>query len=100
MRELIKFKIDKGYTVYKMRAIDAIEIFNGFGICDNCNKFASKGIYVPILNRYLCEDCFIDWKERCKMYEDDLWFENAYVKFVDRFIKAHKEMKLIDNTKV
>lgn len=100
MRIIEKFKIDKGYVAYKMRNIDAIEIFNGFGICDSCSKLTHYGYYVPILNYYKCEDCFNEWKKNCIYYPEDLWFENAYVKFVDRMIKNSKEMKLIDKTKV
>ena len=99
MREIEKFKIDKGYVVYKMRNIDAIQIFNGFGICDSCNKLTRYGYYIPILNWYKCEECFNEWKENCIYYPEDIWFEDRYVKFVDTFIKQSKEMKLIDTLK-
>jgi len=99
MRVIEKFKTDKGYIVYKMRNIDAIQIFNGFGICDTCSSLTRYGYYIPVLNHYKCEHCFNVWKKLCIYYPEDLWFEEAYIKHVDKIIKQSKEMKLIDTLK-
>ena len=100
MREIEKFKIDKGYIVYKMSNIDAIGIFNGFGICDDCSSSTRVGYYVPVLNHYMCEDCFNEWQKVCIYYEEDLWFQSGNVKIVDNIINYVREVKLIDKTKV
>ena len=50
-------------------------LFNGkhFTICDNCMAAINKGayIYVPVLNRILCQRCFDDWQKNGTWYEKD-----------------------------
>ena len=49
--------------------------FNGkrFTICDSCMASINKGsyIYVPVLNRVLCQRCFEDWQKNGTWYEED-----------------------------
>ena len=44
-----------------------------FALCDTCNISIHKGayIYVPVLNRILCQRCFDDWQKNGKWYEED-----------------------------
>ena len=56
--------------------------FNGkrFIICDNCTAAINKGayIYVPVLNRVLCQRCFDDWQKNGTWYEEDKNYQNRY----------------------
>lgn len=96
MREIQKFKIEEGYVAYKMRKLDAIIIFNSLGICDYCAESDVCGYYIPVLNCYYCEECFNDWKDRCIYYEEDIWYENLNIKFVDKVINQNADMKLLE----
>lgn len=87
MSKIIKFKIKKGYVVYKMTALDCIFLFNGVGLCDSCNTLSPIGYYVPILNYYMCEKCFKEWAERCTYYLEDLWFEKLHIDYIESFVK-------------
>ena len=42
-------------------------------VCDSCVASINKGayIYVPVLNRVLCQKCFDDWQKNGAWYEDD-----------------------------
>ena len=44
-----------------------------FALCDTCNISIHKSayIYVPVLNRILCQRCFDDWQKNGKWYEED-----------------------------
>ena len=82
-----KFQLKNGYICYIMNFVEAVAIFNGLGICDECCKHEYIGFYVPVLNRYMCEECFYDWANRCKFYEEDLWFEKQNIEYVEERIK-------------
>lgn len=42
-------------------------------VCDSCVVSINKGayIYVPVLNRVLCQRCFDDWQKTGEWYEED-----------------------------
>jgi hypothetical protein len=56
--------------------------FNGkrFTICDNCTAAINKGsyIYVPVMNRVLCQRCFDDWQRNGKWFAEDNNYQNRY----------------------
>lgn len=95
-REIIKFTTSKGYKAYEMQAIDTIEIFNGYGMCDYCNKATVHGYYMPVLNWYLCEKCFKTIEKRSVYHPEDIPFEKRYETFIDNFIKQSTRMKLLE----
>lgn len=51
-----------------------------FALCDICNTLIYKGayIYVPVLNRILCQRCFDDWQKNGECYEEDSNYQNKY----------------------
>lgn len=53
---MIKIKVGE-IEAYKATAMETT-LIGGFGVCDTCNDYADKGYLVPVLNRYLCDDCF------------------------------------------
>ena len=56
--------------------------FNGkhFTICDNCMAAINKGayIYVPVLNRILCQRCFEDWQKNGEWYAEDMNYQYTH----------------------
>lgn len=49
-------------------------------VCDSCIAPINKGayIYVPVLNRILCQRCFDDWQKNGKWYPEDNNYQNRY----------------------
>ena len=49
-------------------------------VCDSCAATINKGsyIYVPVLNRILCQRCFDDWQKNGTWYEEDKNYQNRY----------------------
>lgn len=87
--KIIKFKI-KNFTVYKISIEQCVRIFNGLGICDSCNDFATEGYYIPILNSYYCEECYNDFIKTSIYYYEDEFFELWHIKEVERICKKLK----------
>lgn len=80
---MIKFKNQVGYTVYKITVVECYS-FGGLAVCDDCNTFCPSGGYlVPVLNRFMCSDCFNDWNSSCKFYPEDLSFENSIMMYYE-----------------
>ena len=53
-------------------------------VCDSCVAPINKGayIYVPVLNRVLCQRCFDDWQKNGVYYEEDNNFQHKYAIYV------------------
>lgn len=51
-----------------------------FALCDTCMAAINKGayIYVPVLNRILCQRCFDDWQKNGELYTEDDNYQNRY----------------------
>lgn len=51
-----------------------------FALCDTCMAAINKGsyIYVPVLNRILCQRCFDDWQKHGAWYTEDDNYQNRY----------------------
>lgn len=52
-----KFTTKQGYIAYACTAAETAYL-GGMGICDDCGKSALSGFLVPVLNHYMCPDCF------------------------------------------
>ena len=97
---ILKFKIPKGWTAYIMTLEDVKLIFKGFGICDDCGSVSPIGCYVPILNHYMCFECFEDWIKHCEFYEEDLPYEKRNIDFLEKQIKENKFLRLFQIKKL
>lgn len=50
----------------------------GYLVCDCCNSEINAGdtcYYVSVLNKIMCEDCFVRWHSSAKYYPEDVPFE-------------------------
>lgn len=79
MKKIVNLPL-KGSIAFLLNDID-IGIL-GFGVshnykrivvCDSCTTFINKGsyIYVPVLNKVLCQRCFDDWQNNGVWYKED-----------------------------
>ena len=81
-----KFKIECGLIVYKTTTEEIMSI-GGLGICDACGQFHPEGGYlVPVLNWWMCEECFNDWQSRATYYPEDAPFEAKRAEYYEAMI--------------
>lgn len=85
-----KCKLECGLTYYEATRPEIARL-GGIGYCDECNEIAEKGYLVPVLNHYMCEECFEDWKKRAKKYPEDLYIEIKNCAYYERMIPLDKE---------
>lgn len=71
---MIKFKAESGHLAYRSNAAETL-LLGGMGICDDCGELAVEGFLVPVLNHYMCSDCFNDWERRGTFYPEDIPIE-------------------------
>lgn len=69
-----KMKTLQGYIAYSCSAIETT-LIGGIGVCDDCGRSSPVGYLVPVLNHYMCPDCFNGWIRRGSFYPEDLPFE-------------------------
>jgi len=80
-----KINTKSGYIAYSCSALE-IKIIGGLGICDECNKTARNGYLVPVLNHYMCGDCFKEWDVSATYYPEDIPFEKKYAAYYEAVI--------------
>lgn len=70
----------KGFKVIEVSLDEVKEKFGGFGICDMCNSFFQKLMYVPVLDYCCCQECYDQWTETAIRYSEDVWFEDKMLR--------------------
>lgn len=80
-----KITLDCGYIAYEVSSFETF-LLGGAGICDHCNKHAVIGYLVPILNSWLCPQCFEEWKARAIYYPEDIWVEESNCRYYESLI--------------
>ena len=80
-------KSDKGFKLIEMSATEVID-FGGMGICDSCGNAARKGVYVAVLNSWMCDICFKEWHARAVNYASDREVEKANFEAYKRILRA------------
>ena len=82
---MLKFRTECGWIAYKTTAAE-IKSIGGLGICDTCNKSSDIGYLVPVLNCWLCEECFNNWKSRAHYYPEDVPVETRRALYYEQMI--------------
>lgn len=82
-----KFKTDIGYVVYKITKPELESVDCG-NICDFCNTAVNEGYLITVLNQFVCEGCFEDWKDRGKYYEEDIDRETKISQYYESMIEV------------
>lgn len=83
-----KFYLENGLIAYETTALE-ITLIGGLGMCDECgkkHKSHEHGYLVPVLNHWMCKDCFADWKCRCRNYPEDARIETRNAKYYECLI--------------
>lgn len=72
---MVKKKIEytkQGYSYVRCNNKECYS-WGGACICDNCSKVMHNNIYlIYVLNSAICENCFKEWIEDARKYEEDL----------------------------
>lgn len=66
-----KVENPKGFLVIEVSAAELFAKVGGYGICDYCNTPAEKGYYIAVLNKWYCPDCYAEFCNRAKYYQED-----------------------------
>lgn len=73
-----QFRNKNGHIAIPCTRVQVVEIFKGYGICDNCNQTDEKGWLLPVLvGRWFCAKCYGEWEATAKYYEEDREYEEA-----------------------
>lgn len=57
------------------------EATGGPGICDTCARLSQKGYYIAVLNRWICPECFVQWKSYARWHPEDADIERKNFNF-------------------
>lgn len=82
-----KFTTDIGYVVYRITKPELESVDCG-NICDFCNTAVNKGYLIPVLNQFVCDGCFEDWKDRGKYCEEDIGHETKISQYYESMIEV------------
>lgn len=79
-----------GLAFIKINLLELMEVEPGaLGICDFCGKVSSTGYYIPVLNRWYCDECFEEWQTRANRFEEDVPYEESNLNsWIDK-LKKH-----------
>lgn len=84
--EIKKFTTRAGHVAYKTTLQETFT-WGGLGICDDCGTLHREGGYlVPVLNHWMCEECFTDWQKRAKHYAEDDEYEKQVAARYERIL--------------
>jgi len=80
-----KIKTKAGYIAYET-TIEENMLLGGRGVCDDCNSSVPNGYLVPVLNHYVCLECYKDFDDRSKYYPEDIPFETKNAAYFEAMI--------------
>ena len=88
-----RHKNKKGFMVIRTENLAEILKFGGFGICDHCNqhKKTGTGYLVAVLNRWFCDECYTEWYNRAKRYEEDIPYEQRTFNYYQEVLELKEE---------
>lgn len=84
-----KCKTRQGYIAYSCSAGETAPL-GGRGLCDECNMFAVRGYLIPVMNHYMCPQCFADWQKWSVFCPKDLPIEKQTAEYYERTIPLTK----------
>lgn len=90
LKETEAFRTEKGFIIIpiKNELMRKISQLPYPPVCDCCIKSGEEiGMYIPVLNRWFCNNCYNEWHEKAKYYEEDKWYEE------DKFLKMVESIK-------
>lgn len=82
---MLKRKLKNGLTYYIVSAQELTKI-GGMGICDHCNNYANAGYLIPVLNHWVCPECFEKWSSYAEHYDEDDEIEERNCRYYEKMI--------------
>lgn len=77
-----KHTLKNGLTYYTVSTEELYRL-GGVGVCDHCGTFHETGYLVPVLNHWLCKDCFEEWSKDARHYPEDDMYEEMSIKYYE-----------------
>lgn len=90
LKETEAFRTEKGFIIIPIKSdlMRKISELPYMPICDSCIKSGEEtGMYIPVLNQWFCIDCYDEWYQKARYYEDDRKFEE------DKFLEMVELIK-------
>lgn len=84
-------KSSKGFKTIRCTREEMVGKAGSYGICDNCCSRPRQGIYVAVLNRWLCPGCYLEWHSRAVRYSDDERIEDKNYAYYRQLLGAEEE---------
>lgn len=85
-----KIRLKNGWYAYEVGAAEIVSM-GGYGICDECGHTALRGYLVPVLNHWMCPQCFEEWKGQAKYYPEDEPFERRNMEYYESILPMSAE---------
>lgn len=95
MAKITKIISPNNYYVYELDC-DALKIMERHGLfadrCDNCNRVMQTVYFVPVLNKGICKNCYLNWIKYQSPVEDewDQMYEETKSGEFERLVHALK----------
>lgn len=88
----------KGFKVIKTTMSECLT-WGGMAICDHCNHSAREGYFVAVLNHWVCPECYKEWYNSAKVYEEDKHYEKLVFNRYCKLLKIDQEKDIVhENT--
>lgn len=89
-----EFQNNKGFLILEVsrqEMLDKLGQYGCLGICDFCGKPTDKGLYVAVINQWMCPDCFFEWYIRAERYKEDIPTEERNYEFYKKTFSDEKK---------
>lgn len=88
----------KGFKIIKTTMFECLT-WDGAAICDHCNQSAHEGYFVSVLNHWVCPECYKEWYNTAKVYQEDKHYEQVVFDRYCRLLKVDQEKDIVhENT--
>lgn len=84
----------KGFKVIKTTMFECLA-WGGAAICDHCNQSAHEGYFVSVLNHWVCPECYKEWYNTAKVYQEDKHYEQVVFDRYCRLLSVDQEKDIV-----
>ena len=84
----------KGFKVIKTTMSECLT-WGGMAICDHCNQSAREGYFVAVLNHWVCPECYKEWYNSAKVYQEDKHYEKLVFNRYCKLLKIDQEKDIV-----
>ena len=81
-----KLKTKSGYIVYEVTAEELYKYMDSPGICDFCDNPSREGYLIPVINRFYCPKCFVEFNSNSTYYPTDIPVETKNAAYYESLI--------------